>query len=182
MTFTDPRQPVEPPTWTPPQPPPGKPRTRVPVWAWVVMGVLAVAVIGAAAGAASSKTKAVPGPVTTQTATATVTTTPTATVVRTQQVKVPVPGPVRTVTKSVPQTYTTLSDGTYVVGTDIQPGVYKTAGPGSSAITDSCYWAVLNSLNTQDIADNGNISGPTTIQVGGKALELTGGCTWARIG
>jgi hypothetical protein len=61
--------------------------------------------------------------------TATVTTTPTATVIRTQQVKVPVPGPVRTVTKSVPQTYTTLSDGTYVVGTDIQPGVYKTCRP-----------------------------------------------------
>jgi hypothetical protein len=86
--------------------------------AWVVMGVLAVAVIGVAAGSSWSKTKAVPGPVTTQTATATVTTTPTATVIRTQQVKVPVPGPVRTVTKSVPQTYTTLSDGTYVVGTD----------------------------------------------------------------
>ena len=92
------------------------------------------------------------------------------------------PGPTKTVTKAVPQTYTTLSDGTYVVGTDIQPGIYKTAGPGSSAITDSCYWAVLNSLNTHDIADNGNISGPTTIQVDGKALELSGGCTWAKIG
>ena len=187
MTGTEPGEPVEPPMWTPPSSttaqPPVKPRTRVPVWAWVVIGVLALAVIGLGVGVTTNKTKAVPGPVTTQTATATVTTTPpTATVFRTQQVKVPVPGPVKTVTKSVPQTYTTLSDGTYVVGTDIQPGIYKTAGPGSTAITDSCYWAVLNSLNTQDIADNGNISGPTTIQVNGKALELSGGCTWARIG
>ena len=166
-------------------PPPAKPRTRVPVWAWVVMGVLALAVIGVSVGTTSTKTKAVPGPVTTQTATATITATPpapTATMIRTQQVRVPVPGPTKTVTKLVPQTYTTLSDGTYVVGTDIQPGIYKTAGPGSSGVLNSCYWAVLNSLNTQDIADNGNISGPTTIQVDGKALELSGGCTWARIG
>jgi len=73
-------------------------------------------------------------------------------------------------------------DQMYLVGTDIQPGIYKTAGPGSSGVLNSCYWAVLNSLNTLDIADNGNIPGPTTIQVDGKALELNGGCTWARIG
>jgi ABC-type Fe3+-hydroxamate transport system substrate-binding protein len=127
-------------------------------------------------------------PATTQTVTVTATetatyiATPTATITHQVQVKVPVPGPTKTVTKSVPQTYTTLGDGTYVVGTDIQPGIYKTAGPGSSGVPSQCYWAVLNSLNTTDIADNGNIDGPTTIQVNGKALELNGGCTWAKIG
>lgn len=196
VTSTEPDQPGQTPNWTPPTgqglgdgtawpppPPPPKPRTRVSVWAWVVMGVLALAVIGVSVGTTSSKTKAVAGPVITQTATATVTPpAPTATVTHTQKVKVPVPGPTKVVTKQVPQTYTTLSDGTYVVGTDIQPGIYKTAGPGSSGVLNSCYWAVLTSLNTQDIADNGNISGPTTIQVSGRALELNGGCTWARIG
>jgi hypothetical protein len=72
----------------------------------------AVERFGVSVGTSSNKTKAVPGPVTTQTATATVTATPTATVFQTQQVKVPVPGPTKTVTRSVPQTYTTLSDGT----------------------------------------------------------------------
>jgi ABC-type Fe3+-hydroxamate transport system substrate-binding protein len=149
-----------------------------------VASAVAIAFALLLAGCSSQAAKPAPTQTVTVTATETATyiATPTATITHQVQVKVPVPGPTKTVTKSVPQTYTTLSDGTYVVGTDIQPGVYKTAGPGSSAIANTCYWAVLNSLNTTDIADNGNISGPTTIQVDGKALELSGGCTWAKIG
>ncbi len=114
----------------------------------------------------TTTTKEVPGPVTTTKVTVTKS----------------IPGPTKVVTKKVPETYTKFGDGTYVVGTDIRSGVYKTSGPGSADIMDSCYWAVLNTLDTSDIKGNGNINGPTTIQVSGKALEVSGGCTWAKVG
>jgi hypothetical protein len=67
------------------------------------------------------------------------------------------------------------------VGTDIQAGVYKTNRQGNLC---RCYWSRLASLNTQDILDNGIASGPTTIrlQPSDKALEVSGGCSWWRIG
>ena len=160
----------------------------MPRWLWlVIVGSLGL-VVGISTGAAGSggtKTVTVPGPTSTVTVPGPTVEVPGPTVQvpgPTVTKQVPVPGPTKT--QQVPQTYTQLSSGTYVVGTDIQPGVYKTAGPGSSAITDSCYWATLNTLNTHDINDNGNISGPTTIEVPAsvKALELDGGCTWAKIG
>lgn len=51
------------------------------------------------------------------------------------------------------------TDGTYLVGTDIYPGMYRTGG-GSQ-----CYWARLNSLDTGDIIDNHNSSGPQVIEI-----------------
>jgi hypothetical protein len=51
------------------------------------------------------------------------------------------------------------TDGTYLVGTDIQPGMYRT--PGGSA----CYWARLRSLDTSDIIDNNNSTGPQVIEI-----------------
>jgi hypothetical protein len=50
-------------------------------------------------------------------------------------------------------------DGTYLVGVDIRPGVYRTLG-GSQ-----CYWARLSSLDTSDIIDNNNSSGPQVIEI-----------------
>ena len=50
-------------------------------------------------------------------------------------------------------------DGTYLVGVDIQPGMYRTSG-GSQ-----CYWARLSSLDTSDIIDNHNSSGPQVIEI-----------------
>ena len=50
-------------------------------------------------------------------------------------------------------------EGTFVVGEDIDPGVYRAdASPG-------CYWARLNSLDTSDIIDNNNADGPVVIEV-----------------
>jgi hypothetical protein len=173
---------------SPPVPAPVRRRRHVPRWLWpVIVGSLGL-IVGISIGAAASggtKTVSVPGPTSTVTVPGPTVSVPGPTVtVPGPTVKVPVPGPTKTVPVPVPQTYTKLSSGTYVVGTDIQPGIYKTAGPGSSDFTDSCYWATLNTLNTQDINDNGNISGPTTIEVPAsvKALELNGGCTWAKIG
>jgi hypothetical protein len=124
----------------------------------------------------SPGTKTVAGPTVTATATvagptttATVTATPTkviATRILTHTVTYTPPPPAQ------------FGEGTYVVGTDIKPGTYKTAGsPG-------CYWARLSSLNTSDILDNSNSTGVQTVQVASsdKAFEVSGSCTFGRVG
>jgi hypothetical protein len=42
-----------------------------------------------------------------------------------------------------------FGNGTGQVGSDITPGVYRAAGG------TTCYWAILNSTDTFDIATNG---------------------------
>jgi type II secretory pathway pseudopilin PulG len=67
------------------------------------------------------------------------------------------------------------ADGVYVVGADIQPGVYHTNGGAE------CYFATLASTNTEDIIDNNNFDGPETVDVSGAhAFDIDGGCTWVR--
>jgi hypothetical protein len=64
-------------------------------------------------------------------------------------------------------------EGIYEVGSDITAGKYKTEG-GSD-----CYYAILNSTDTSDIADNGNVSGPAFVTVrNGQYLELSGCAEW----
>jgi multidrug efflux pump subunit AcrA (membrane-fusion protein) len=66
------------------------------------------------------------------------------------------------------QANTFAGDGTYLVGTDVQPGTYKAdASPG-------CYWARLSSLSTSDIIDNQNSDGPVVLQIlpTDKAVEV----------
>jgi hypothetical protein len=75
-----------------------------------------------------------------------------------------------------------LSDGTYKVGTDIKSGTYKTPGPGSTDILDSCYWSVNKDDLGEDIVANDNITGPARVTVKkGQYLELSGGCNWSRV-
>ncbi|AGZ53611.1 hypothetical protein PJK45_06820 [Mycobacterium kansasii] len=50
-------------------------------------------------------------------------------------------------------------DGTYLVGVDIMPGMYRTAGGAT------CSWARLGSLDTGDIIDSWKGSGPQRIQI-----------------
>lgn len=53
------------------------------------------------------------------------------------------------------------SDGTFRVGTDIQPGTYRSAG------SDSCYWARLSGLSgdLHDIIANSGSPGPQVVQI-----------------
>ena len=72
---------------------------------------------------------------------------------------------------------TISADGVYVVGRDIPAGTYHTSG-GSQ-----CYYATLNSTNTEDISDNNNFNGPETVDLSGAyAFQIQGGCTWHKIG
>lgn len=85
-------------------------------------------------------------------------------------------GPATTVTTTVPAETKTVtvtaapprapgpkttieSDGTFMVGTDIAPGTYRSAGKYG------CYWARLRSLDTNDIIDNNVNDGPQVVQI-----------------
>lgn len=73
-------------------------------------------------------------------------------------------------------------DGVYVVGQDIKPGIYHTSGSGNPGAND-CYYATLNSTDTNNIADNNNFDGPETVDVSGAyAFQTSGPCTWVQIG
>jgi predicted nucleotide-binding protein len=73
-------------------------------------------------------------------------------------------------------------DGVYLVGPDIQPGTYRTAGP-ADARRGTCYYALLSSTNTQDIITNNNVNGPAviTIEPDVKAVHFSGCKPWHRI-
>jgi hypothetical protein len=51
-------------------------------------------------------------------------------------------------------------EGIFVVGTDIVPGRWRTAGGGSS-----CYWARLGDLTGDEILDNSNSTGPQVVDI-----------------
>lgn len=55
------------------------------------------------------------------------------------------------------------SDGTYAVGVDIQPGVYRTAGPVNGS--RNCYYKRLASFNSSDIIDNEGAKGPQVVEI-----------------
>lgn len=68
---------------------------------------------------------------------------------------------------------TVAGEGVYEVGADIKAGTYKTAG------RRGCYYAVLNSTDTSDIADNNNLDGPGALTVStGQYLQLSGCAEW----
>jgi hypothetical protein len=80
------------------------------------------------------------------------------------------------------QSSTISSNGVYVVGKDIPSGTYHTTGDGGQT-DNECYFATLNSSNTEDIADNNNFDGPETVAVSGAyAFQISGPCTWVRVG
>jgi hypothetical protein len=58
-----------------------------------------------------------------------------------------------------------VTDGTYLVGSDIAPGTYRTAGPSDGAMF--CYWERdKNTDGTLDsIIANDNSAGPTLVTV-----------------
>ncbi|WP_231974753.1 hypothetical protein [Mycobacterium sp. E1747] len=61
----------------------------------------------------------------------------------------PPPGPKTTI----------ASDGTFIIGSDIAAGTYRSAGKYG------CYWARLRSLDTTDIIDNNVNDGPQVVQI-----------------
>lgn len=93
-----------------------------------------------------------------------------------------------TITKTAPAPSsapaTGFGDGTYVVGTDIKAGMYKTTGPAPDSA--GCYWQRDRDLagGIDSIVDNGIANGPTTVQIASsdKAFETNGCAAWVKIG
>lgn len=74
-----------------------------------------------------------------------------------------------------------FGSGTYVVGTDIEPGTYRTDGGGSL-----CYWARLSGGGGGfgDIIANDNVDGPTTVVISPTdwGFENSRCGTWTKVG
>lgn len=141
--------------------PPSPPAQRV--WPWVLLAVAAF-VVGAVLGAAgmssskksasSTQTVTVQAQPTTETQTTTITarTTTTASQSSSSATSSATSGP-----------RTSFGDGTWMVGSGIEPGTYTTEGGAG------CYWARLGGLSgeTDDIIANDNASGPTSVTISG---------------
>lgn len=74
-----------------------------------------------------------------------------------------------------------IGEGTWVVGSDIPAGTYRTAGP----LADNCYFARLKDTSGDfaSIIVNGTPPGPTTLTIKPKdGAFLTSGCQpWVRV-
>jgi hypothetical protein len=72
-------------------------------------------------------------------------------------------------------------DGLFIVGLDIRPGVYRTAGPASER---GGSFALLKSTSMHDLVDYSTVEGPETITVGPgiKAVRVSGCQPWHRLG
>jgi hypothetical protein len=110
---------------------------------------------------APTVTQTVPGPKVTQT--------------------VQVPGPKVTVTAKPPGPAVGIADdGTWLVGTDVKPGTYRSSAEGD------CYWARLKNTNgdLDSIIANGNGGNQVvTIKSTDKAFESSNGCApWTKVG
>lgn len=77
-----------------------------------------------------------------------------------------------------------ITDGNYLVGTDIKAGTYTTPGTGSTDELDSCYWerAKDDSQELDSIIANDNITGQSRVTVhNGEMFNINGGCHWKRV-
>ncbi|WP_300610523.1 hypothetical protein [Trebonia sp.] len=81
-----------------------------------------------------------------------------------------------------PSTPLITGDGLFVVGIDIQPGVYRTPGPASDGGVHS--YKLLSSASVHDTIDDQLVNGPATVTIGPgvKAFETSGFLPWQRIG
>jgi hypothetical protein len=80
-----------------------------------------------------------------------------------------------------PKPGTIPGNGTFTVGSDIQPGTYKTAGPASAI----CYYARLKdtSGDFSAIINNNTTQGPATVTIATTdgAFQTTGCQTWTKV-
>ncbi|MFH0515916.1 hypothetical protein ACHBTE_01900 [Streptomyces sp. M41] len=168
--------------WRQPDPPP-PPRRPSPARS-VLTHTLAVVLGLAVGGVVGASARDDPAP-TDDTAGATATVTRTATTTAPGEATTPTDGGTTESPERTGATGEIPGDGTYVVGSDIEPGTYRTAGPQDTAIPN-CYWARLRGTSGEfnEIIANGNTAGPTTVTIasGDEAFQTTGCQTWKRSG
>ncbi|WP_457031414.1 hypothetical protein [Kitasatospora sp. P5_F3] len=185
--------PSSPPDW--PKPPPTPP--KVPNAAKIALGIIGcLALVGSCSAlVASGRTDrptaagATAGPTATVTVTAAaapVTAQPTVTVTVTATATVTAPAEPAAAPAPAPAPApgdTIAGNGTYLVGDDIQPGTYKTAGPGSLGL---CYWerGKDSSGGFDSIIANDNLTGQgvVTIKKTDKVFKTQGCQVWTKVG
>lgn len=83
-----------------------------------------------------------------------------------------------TTTSAMPSVNGPFGSGTYLVGSEIAPGQYRTDG------SSFCGWSRNRDTSGEfgAIIANGIVQGPTTmtVQAGDGAIEFSGTCTWTR--
>ncbi|MFC9910179.1 hypothetical protein [Streptomyces sp. NPDC127197] len=168
--------------WGTPPPPLGSPKSPRRRKGWVIYGVVPLVSLFVGVGIGSSggggdtaHAKAEPGPAVTVTETAraeaepgpTVTETVTASPKETKQ-----PGPATSFS----------GEGEYLVGEDIKPGTYKTAGPEDEW---GCYWERAKDASGEfdSIIANNNLNGPGRVTLNNGEYFKTNRCQeWTRVG
>lgn len=195
------------PSAPPPPAPPVPPKRRR---GRLIAGALVLFVggcsIGTAAGSAGKSTPTAAPAVTVTPAAVTVTPAPAPAVTVTKAGAAAVPVPAQTVTVTgtpVPGPTVTVvrteaasgggrggaagtgfpGDGTFIVGSDVQAGTYRSGTPTSG----NCYWARLSTTDgagTDGILANNNSAGPSvvTIQKTDKAFNTSGCEAWTKVG
>jgi hypothetical protein len=167
VTMSYPQQPAYP-QYPPPTPPPA-PKASTKTWLWII-GVIGAFIIGVAAGTASNSGAGSDSAGGTVTVTA-----PAADAAAAPAENPPAPaGPA-----------TTMGSGVYQVGVDVLAGQYKTPGPPEGAVIDMCYWARQkdDSGEFESLITNGTLQGPGSVTINdGEFVELTGDCTWTKVG
>lgn len=148
---------------------------------WQLLVVAAVALVVGITAGASTKTKtstvsAGAGPAVT--ATEAPATSPPTTARSTTT-----PAPTSPPTTAGPKT-SFSGDGTYLVGKDIAPGTYRTAGPKQSGALGLCYWERDSDLsgNFSAVIANDNLKGPgvVTIAATDKGFKTSGCQEWTQ--
>lgn len=168
MTMSYPQQQAYPPPG--PMPPARKPPAPK-KWGWIV-GIIGAFVLGLIIGIAANPDAGKSG---TADATGTVT--------------APASGTAADATTTPPPQQpagpaATMGSGTYQVGVDVLAGQYKTPGPGSDNPLP-CYWSRNkdDSGELTSIIANSVVQGPGSVTVNdGEFIELSGDCTWTRVG
>lgn len=201
---------TEPSAPPPPAPPVPPKRRRGRLIAGALVLFVGGCSIGTAAGSAGKSTPAAAPAVTVTPAPVTVTPAPAPAVTVTKAGAAAVPVPAQTVTVTgapvpgptvtVVQTAAAVAagggsgggaataagfpgDGTYLVGTDVKAGTYRSPTPTSG----NCYWARLSTTDgagTDGILANNNSAGPSvvTIQKTDKAFNTSGCEAWTKVG
>ncbi|MFH8569390.1 hypothetical protein [Streptomyces sp. NPDC017993] len=162
----------------PPQP--QRKHTALKVAAGVVGGLLVFGVgVAAGSGNTEAKVKAKPAP------TVTVTVTAEARTPKTQQAASGKPKtkaePAEQPKKDAPEA--TISQGSYLVGKDVDAGTYRTGGPSDSDIP-LCYWARNkdSSGELDSIIANGTPQGPARVTINKGEIFETNGCEeWKKV-
>lgn len=155
-------------------------RANRPIWPWIV-GLVAALLLGIGIGAAavrSVKISAIPKPAGTVTlapTTVVVSASPTSTIPAPVQAAAQEPVVAET-TKAGPKTE--FSDGTYLVGTDIQAGSYKSSGPGAGE--SQCYWKRSKGDGGQNTIANDLTKGPTRFTANKGEYVKIDGCTFTK--